>query len=76
MLEPLDRRQVVLRGRVVDPLLLRQLERRPLRSLLISLGIASVVPSREDTKERLITRADRSLYQAKTQGRDRVICDQ
>ncbi len=41
----------------------------------ISLGVTSVVPSREDSKERLIARADKALYQAKNQGRDRVVCD-
>ncbi|MEZ2228171.1 MAG: diguanylate cyclase [Microcoleus sp.] len=38
-----------------------------------SMGIASVVPSAELSVEWLIGEADRSLYQAKLEGRDRVI---
>ncbi|MBT9312440.1 diguanylate cyclase domain-containing protein [Leptothoe kymatousa] len=39
----------------------------------ISIGIATVIPSREQTWEQLIHAADQALYQAKEQGRDRYI---
>ncbi|NHZ78639.1 diguanylate cyclase [Massilia sp. CCM 8695] len=38
----------------------------------MSIGVASVVPSRTDTAEQLIARADKALYAAKTAGRNRV----
>jgi diguanylate cyclase (GGDEF)-like protein len=43
----------------------------------ISLGIASLIPSSEDSPNELIAKADNALYEAKQQGRDRtVISDQ
>lgn len=39
----------------------------------VSLGVASIVPSHEYSPEMLIAAADQSLYQAKAQGRDRVV---
>ena len=40
----------------------------------LSLGVASIIPTLEDTTEDLIALADEALYEAKRQGRDRVIC--
>ncbi|BAO44556.1 GGDEF domain-containing protein [Thiolapillus brandeum] len=37
-----------------------------------SFGVASVTPSRGETRKKLFQSADRALYQAKTGGRDRV----
>ena len=39
----------------------------------LSLGVTSVVPSSQYTTKQLIVTADMALYQAKKQGRDRVI---
>ncbi|HEY9853447.1 MAG TPA: diguanylate cyclase [Leptolyngbyaceae cyanobacterium] len=39
----------------------------------LSLGVCSVVPMGDRSPETLIAAADRALYQAKTQGRDRII---
>lgn len=39
----------------------------------ISLGIATLIPDNESTEEILIKEADRALYQAKNQGRDRLV---
>ena len=41
--------------------------------LTISLGVASILPSNEYSSEMLITAATQALYQAKLQGRDRII---
>lgn len=41
--------------------------------LTVSLGVASIIPSAEYSSSLLITAADQALYQAKIQGRDRVI---
>lgn len=41
----------------------------------LSLGVASTFPHPETSHENLIAAADRSLYQAKDRGRDRVILD-
>ncbi|WP_293339963.1 GGDEF domain-containing protein [Microcoleus sp. CAWBG58] len=41
----------------------------------LSLGVASTVPRPTTSKKDLIAAADRSLYQAKDAGRDRVILD-
>jgi diguanylate cyclase (GGDEF)-like protein len=42
--------------------------------LTISFGIASASPEPDQSPHSLISQADRALYQAKQQGRDRIIC--
>lgn len=41
----------------------------------MSLGIASTVPTSASEPDTLIAKADKALYQAKTQGRDRFVLD-
>lgn len=43
--------------------------------ITVSLGISAMVPSSEQSPEDLIASADRALYQAKQNGRDRMIAD-
>lgn len=45
---------------------------QPIKSVTLSLGAASTVPCHESSPAALIAAADKSLYQAKAQGRDRV----
>jgi diguanylate cyclase (GGDEF)-like protein len=40
----------------------------------VSLGVASVIPSRSLSVTALVDEADKALYQAKDEGRDRVVC--
>jgi len=42
------------------------------RFVTISLGVAAMYPSRENTVEELVGKADRALYKAKDSGRNRV----
>jgi len=42
--------------------------------ITISCGIAVVVPEGEENPESLLAQADKALYQAKEQGRNRVVC--
>ncbi|MEM7247097.1 MAG: diguanylate cyclase [Acidobacteriota bacterium] len=46
-----------------------------LGSLTVSIGVASVDPSRPVSMDDLVGRADRALYEAKGLGRNRVACD-
>ena len=39
----------------------------------LSLGVTSVIPSSKYTIKQLLVNADKALYQAKKQGRDRAI---
>ncbi|GGA44673.1 sensor domain-containing diguanylate cyclase [Okeania sp. KiyG1] len=41
--------------------------------ITISMGIASIIPTQLDSSESLIAKADKALYQAKEQGRDRIV---
>ncbi|BAZ16248.1 two-component response regulator [Calothrix sp. NIES-4071] len=42
----------------------------------LSLGVGTVIPSFESSPQELITMADKALYQAKEQGRNRIILKQ
>lgn len=45
-------------------------------SVTLSLGVASLIPDRALSPERLVTLADKALYQAKRRGRDRVVASE
>lgn len=47
----------------------------PIGCVTLSLGVASTFPRSSTSQEKLISAADRALYQAKDKGRDRVILD-
>jgi diguanylate cyclase (GGDEF)-like protein len=44
-----------------------------LTGVTVSIGVATIVPGERTLPEDLLVAADRALYQAKRQGRDRVI---
>jgi diguanylate cyclase (GGDEF)-like protein len=39
----------------------------------LSIGVSSLIPNSENNLERLISQADQALYQAKKNGRDRLM---
>ncbi len=41
--------------------------------ITLSIGVASIIPELETTADELITRADKALYRAKSEGRNRVV---
>ena len=41
----------------------------------LSIGVAALIPRRDESAELLIRRADEMLYRAKAQGRNRAVCD-
>jgi diguanylate cyclase (GGDEF)-like protein len=47
----------------------------PFRVVTISLGVKAMRPGPSDTREALLGAADRALYKAKEQGRNRVVVD-
>jgi diguanylate cyclase (GGDEF)-like protein len=49
-------------------------DERSWKEVSISLGVAVMQPTPEDTPEQLVNAADRALYDAKRQGRNRVAC--
>ncbi len=48
----------------------------PLGHITVSVGVAGVLPGPDDKPDRLVALADEALYQAKAQGRNRVILAQ
>lgn len=42
------------------------------RFVTMSFGVATLIPSEDNTAEQLVHQADQALYQAKQQGRDRI----
>ncbi|WP_013324848.1 sensor domain-containing diguanylate cyclase [Gloeothece verrucosa] len=50
-----------------------QVRDQKLESITVSMGVASF-PKHGDSYELLLHRADEALYQAKQQGRDRIVC--
>ncbi|GAC1450793.1 MAG: hypothetical protein NVS2B14_15270 [Chamaesiphon sp.] len=41
--------------------------------MTLSFGVSSIIPSSESSSAMLIAAADKALYQAKAEGRDRII---
>ncbi|HVT59858.1 MAG TPA: sensor domain-containing diguanylate cyclase [Thermoanaerobaculia bacterium] len=60
-----------LRSRI-EALRIRHRASRIARHLTISAGVASAIPDRQSSPQRLFAAADRALYEAKTAGRNRV----
>lgn len=49
-------------------------ELSPFGFITLSIGVATLVPQRGETSDKLIGMADEMLYRAKGQGRNRVVC--
>jgi diguanylate cyclase (GGDEF)-like protein len=47
--------------------------RSPFEVMTVSIGVAVMVPCEQNTPEQLVRRADEALYEAKRQGRNRVV---
>jgi diguanylate cyclase (GGDEF)-like protein/PAS domain S-box-containing protein len=67
------RERAELLRRAISGLVIEGTGRSATRTITVSVGVATVVPDDRILSEDLLAAADRSLYQAKRQGRDRVI---
>ena len=67
------RERAELMRRAISGLVIEGTGRSATRTVTVSVGVATVVPDDRILPEDLLAAADRSLYQAKRQGRDRVI---
>ena len=67
------RERAELLRRAISGLVIEGTGRSATRTITVSVGVATVVPDDRILPEDLLAAADRSLYQAKRQGRDRVI---
>jgi len=67
------RERAELMRRAISGLVIEGTGRSTTRTVTVSVGVATVVPDDRILSEDLLAAADRSLYQAKRQGRDRVI---
>jgi diguanylate cyclase (GGDEF)-like protein/PAS domain S-box-containing protein len=67
------RERAELMRRAISGLVIEGTGRSATRTITVSVGVATVVPDDRILPEDLLGAADRSLYQAKRQGRDRVI---
>ena len=44
-----------------------------LKVVTVSIGVATIIPSKDKQKEKLIEMSDKALYEAKSYGRNKVI---
>lgn len=56
----------------VEELIITDVPQHPRQRLTLSLGIATMIPSPNESFQRLVAVADRALYKAKAEGRNRV----